>query len=116
MFTYDLAERLKDTSITVNAMHPGGVATRVGMNNSVYSWMRHIGAHLLHRNLISARRAADTVVWLSTSDEIKGVSGKYFYQRKPFSSSQESMNKDAWQKLWNLSLRMTNLVEHKYFS
>jgi NAD(P)-dependent dehydrogenase (short-subunit alcohol dehydrogenase family) len=116
MFTYDLAERLRGTPITVNAVHPGGVATRISMNNSIFSWIRHIGAHMLSRNLISPRRGADTVVWLATANDIQGISGKYFYQRKPIDSSPESKNKEATRQLWNLSLRMTNLAKSKYFS
>ena len=33
MFTYELARRLKDTGVTANALHPGFVATRFGLNN-----------------------------------------------------------------------------------
>lgn len=115
MFTYDLAERLQHTSITVNAAHPGGVATRVNMNNGIIAWMRHIGAHLLHRNLLSPRKGADTVVWLATSDDVQEISGKYFYQRKQFDSSAESKNKEAARQLWDMSLRMTNLEEGSNF-
>jgi len=111
MFTYELAQRLQGTPITVNAMHPGGVATRLGRNNGIHSWMRHIAAQLLHRNLISPRRGADTVVWLAMAPEAQGISGKYFFQRKPIDSSPESYNKEAAKKLWDLSISMSGLGE-----
>ena len=111
MFTYELSERLQQTNITVNAVHPGGVATRLGMNNGLVSWLKHIGSHALKRNLISPRKGADTLVYLSTSPKVSGVSGKYFYLRKPKDSSPESQNKEAAQRLWELSVRMTSLDE-----
>jgi NAD(P)-dependent dehydrogenase (short-subunit alcohol dehydrogenase family) len=113
MFTYELAERLQGLPVTVNAVHPGAVATRINRNNGIVSWMRHIVAHLLHRNLISPRKGADSVVWLATSDEVQGVSGKYFYQRKEIDSSPESKNKKASLQLWDMSLRMTELKEEE---
>ncbi len=111
MFTYELSERIQGTGITANALHPGAVATRLGRNNGLLSWMRHIGIHVLKRNLISPKKGADTAIYLAVSPDVKGVSGKYFDKRKPVDSSPESRNKKAMQHLWELSLQMTSLTE-----
>ncbi|MEZ4510181.1 MAG: SDR family NAD(P)-dependent oxidoreductase [Eubacteriales bacterium] len=33
MTVMKLADQLKDTNVTINAMHPGGVRTNIGSNN-----------------------------------------------------------------------------------
>lgn len=109
MFTYELADRFENTNITSNAVHPGAVATRLGMNNGIYSWLRHIGSHTLKRNLISSQKGADTIVYLALSPELKGITGKYFYERKIIESSIESKNIEARKRLWDMSLKMTGL-------
>ena len=109
MFIYELSERLKETKITSNAVHPGGVATRFGMNNGLFSWAKHIVAHTLKRNLISSKKGSDTVVYLASSNRLKGFNGKYYYCRKPKESSFETRDKHLIQKLWKLSVQMTNL-------
>lgn len=111
MYTYELSGRLKNTNITVNAVHPGGVASRLGMNNGLISWSRHIVSHILHKNLISPKKGADTAIYLATSPDMKGKSGRYYYLREPMESSYESMDKEAWQSLWDLSLKMTSMDE-----
>ncbi len=113
MFTYELSSRLQGTGITANAIHPGAVATRLGRNNGLFSWLRHIGSHTLKRNLISPEKGADTAVYLAVSPEVKGVTGNYFDKRKPVDSSPESRDKKAMQHLWELSLRMTSLTEEE---
>jgi len=109
MFTYELAERLQGTGITANAVHPGAVATRLGRNNGLLSWLRHIGSHVMKRNLISPKKGADTVIYLAVSSDVKGVTGKYFDKRKQVDSSPESKDKKAMQRLWRLSLEKTFL-------
>jgi NAD(P)-dependent dehydrogenase (short-subunit alcohol dehydrogenase family) len=113
MFTYELSERLRETGITANALHPGAVATRLGRNNGLVSWLRHIGSHTLQRNLISPKKGADTAVYLAVSPEVKGVTGKYFDNRKPKESSPESRNREAMQSLWKLSVKMTSLTKEE---
>lgn len=109
MFTYELAKRLRETRVTVNAVHPGGVASRVGMNNGLFSWLRHIAAHTLKRNLISPRKGADTLLYMAASNSVPGISGKYYYLRHPKESSPESRDQQAIDKLWELSVKMTKM-------
>jgi retinol dehydrogenase 14 len=111
LFTYELARRLHGKSITVNAVHPGGVATRVNLNNGIWPWLRHIGSHLLSRNLISPRRGADTIVFLATSPEDQITTGQYWYLRKLLASSPLAQDVGTARKLWQLSMRLTQLDE-----
>jgi len=111
MFAYELARRLRGTGITSNTMDPGGVATNLGRNNGIVSWLRHIGYHTLKRDLILPRKGAETIVYLATSPEVDGISGKYFFRNRMAESSRISHDEDAAKRLWELSLHMTGLDE-----
>jgi NAD(P)-dependent dehydrogenase (short-subunit alcohol dehydrogenase family) len=107
LFTYELSRRLNGSSVTVNAMAPGGVITNFCRNNGWVSWLKHVGAHILARNLIGPKTAAETIVYLATSDEVQSVSGKYFFEKKTITSSLVSYDKDSANKLWEISMELT---------
>lgn len=106
LFTYELARRLEGTSLTVNALHPGIVATRFGHNN------RGLMGRLIRlSNLvaISPERGAQTVIYLAISPAVEGVTGKYFVNKKEVPSSAVSYDRAAAQRLWQVSEAMTSL-------
>jgi NAD(P)-dependent dehydrogenase (short-subunit alcohol dehydrogenase family) len=107
LFTYELTRRLEGTGITVNALHPGGVVTNFCKNNGWISWLKHVTAHTLARDLIGPAEGAKTSVYLATSPEVKGVTGKYFSDQKPVQSSAASYDKEAAKHLWDVSLELT---------
>jgi retinol dehydrogenase 12 len=104
MHAYALARRLQGTNITVNALHPGAVATNFGKNNSGLLWQ--LVFQLFGRFAISPEEGAKTSVYLASSPEVAGVSGKYFYRCKPKSSSPLSYDQQAQERLWALSMEM----------
>ncbi len=108
LFTYELARRLAGTRTTANALHPGGVATCLGKNNGMISWLKHIAYYTMKRRLIFPAKAAEAITYLALSDEVQGVTGKYFYNNKQIQSSDMSYDKEAAQMLWDLSLRLCN--------
>lgn len=109
LFTYELARRLKGTRITVNAVHPGGVITNFCKNNGWVSWAKHVTAHLLARNLVGPTEGAKTSLYLATSPDVEGVSGKYFSNLKAVYSSSASYDENAAKRLWDVSLGLTGL-------
>ena len=109
LFTYELARRLKGTGIIVNAVHPGGVITNFCKNNGWVSWAKHVVAHLLARNLVGPTEGAKTSVYLATSPDVEGVSGRYFSNLKETHSSNASYDEDAARRLWDASLELTGL-------
>ncbi len=111
LFTYELAERLKDKKISVNAMEPGGVLTNLGKNNGLIPWLKHILYYVSKRSLITPRKGAETIIYLADSCETEGTSGRYFYKKKVIQSSPETYDKEAATKLWDLSLRLCNIKD-----
>ncbi len=113
LFTYALVQKLENSKITVNALHPGGVASNFGRNDGLISWIKRIGYYLLKRKLLSPKQGAATSIYLASSPEVEGVTGKYFYLKKENKSSPESYDEEAAKKLWDLSLKICGMEDQK---
>lgn len=108
LFTYELARRLGDSGVTANVLHPGFVATNFGMSNGgIFKPL----FRLFQLGAISPEQGAQTMLYLATSPEVVGVSGKYFDRCKPVRSSPASHNHEAARELWDASLEMTGLAK-----
>ena len=105
-FTYELARRLEGTGVTVNAMHPGFVRTNMAANNG---WLVRFFLPFIHRNSLTPEQGADTIVYLASSPDVEGLSGKYFVRRREVNSDPASHNETAARKLWQVSEQMTGL-------
>jgi NAD(P)-dependent dehydrogenase (short-subunit alcohol dehydrogenase family) len=111
LFTLELARRLEGTGITVNALEPGGVISGFCRNNGWINWAKHVAAHIIMGNLTGPREGARTSVYLATSPEVEGISGKYFSGMKAVPSSRASNDVEAAKRLWQVSLEMTGLKD-----
>jgi len=107
LFTYELDRKLEDTDVTVNALHPGMVDTSIGNTNS--NGIVSLGWSFMRLFSIPIEKGAATSVYLATAEEVKNVSGKYFYKCKTKKSSRASYDKEAALKLWNVSKQLTGL-------
>jgi NAD(P)-dependent dehydrogenase (short-subunit alcohol dehydrogenase family) len=107
LFTYELARRLTGTGVTVNAVHPGAVATRLGHNNGRIAALL---ARVLAPVLRSPAKGAEASLYAAVAPGLDGVSGKYFVNCKERRSSKESYDTEAARRLWELSARMTGLA------
>ena len=106
LFTYELARRLAGTGVTVNAVHPGAVATNLASNNGglISAAWKVAGTFMK-----SAERGARTQIYLASSPEVEGVTGKYFIDSKEARSSAESHDANIARRLWDVSAKMTGL-------
>jgi retinol dehydrogenase 12 len=101
MFGYELARRLAGTGITVNTLHPGFVATGFAKNNG---GLIAFGVGVLLRPVeISPAKGAETPIYLATSPEVAGVTGKYFSKCRAVSSTKESYVEADQARLWAMS-------------
>ena len=104
MFTYQLAS-MQD-KVSVNALHPGFVDTNIaGNEGNLIKYIVKFGAKMFARTVDNG---ADSSIYLSTSDEVKGVSGKYFFKCRDIRSSRSSYVKEDWQKVWDLCSEYKN--------
>ena len=98
MFTYRLAQI--QNKVTANCLHPGFVNTNIGGNegNTIKRIVK-FGSNLFARTV---EDGADSSIYLSTSDDIQNISGKYFFKCKEIKSSKESYKQAQWDQLWNV--------------
>jgi len=106
MFTYELAERLNGTGVSANCLHPGSVGTNFGQNNRgpMALFFRTFKPFMR-----SPEQGADTLVWLASSPEVEGVSGKYYSDRKEIEAKKVAYDRAARRRLWEISEELTGL-------
>src|SRR2546425_8338226 len=76
LFTYELARRLQGTGVTANCLHPGFVATHFGQRDL---WpIARTAAKLVLFFGISPEEGAKTSIYLASSPDVEGITGKYF--------------------------------------
>ncbi len=108
MFTYELARRLDGTGVTANCLHPGGVATNFASSAAPFM---NVIMKLSKPFLISAEKGAKTSVYLASSPDVEGVTGKYFDNCHAIRSSRRSYDVDAQKKLWEVSEKLTGIAK-----
>jgi NAD(P)-dependent dehydrogenase (short-subunit alcohol dehydrogenase family) len=102
LFTNELAKRLIGTHVTVNSLHPGFVKTSIGNKGTqwyaglLWSLATNIGA-------ISMADGAKTSIYLASSEEVKGVSGKYFDKCKQKTAVALAYDASLQSELWCVS-------------
>lgn len=106
-FTYELARRLSNRSVTVNAMNPGLVATNVG--NSAGGFTAVVKDIVDKIGAITPEEGARTIIYLASSPDVAGVSGRYFVKEKSIPSSKITYDLEFCQKLWQISEELTGL-------
>ena len=105
LFTYELAQRLEGTGVTVNALHPGLVRTNIARNNGL---LGHFVNYFIGARGISPEKGADTLIHLASSPEVEGVSGKYFVEHRAVPSSALSYDTSLAAGLWEMSERLAS--------
>ena len=108
LFTRKLSEVLINDNITVNCLHPGVVATGFASQND--SKIQKLLFKLSKPFMRSSNKGAETSIYLSSSDEVSDVSGKYFYNSKISKISSGASSKEDAEKLWEISMELTGLI------
>jgi len=97
LFTRMLAQKLEGTGLTVNALMPGFISTELFRNIPAFlRWIIPIFAK-------TPKQGAQTTLYLTSSEDVKNITGEYFKDRKRGSSSYASKSVEAAQRLWEVS-------------
>jgi NAD(P)-dependent dehydrogenase (short-subunit alcohol dehydrogenase family) len=106
LFSNELARRLAGSGVTSNSLHPGAVATNFGSGSSGFF---SLIIRLARPFFISPEQGAQTSIYLASDPAVEGVTGKYYVNKKPQSSSTESNNADIQRLLWEESAKLVKL-------
>ena len=113
LFTYELARRLTESSVTLkhplvtaNAVHPGLVATNFGLSDSL---IMRAAAPFMRLMSSKPEEGADTVVYLAISSEVEGTTGQYFTKRQAIRSSPATYDVALARRLWYFCAEMTGI-------
>ena len=107
LFTAELARRLEGTGVTANCLHPGVVGSDFGRRAG---GLFGLGWRIIRPFALSPERGARTSIYLATSPEVAGVTGRYFFRSRPAQPSSLARDADLARRLWDASERMTGLA------
>lgn len=100
LFTKALARRLEGTGVTVNAVHPGVVATEL-----IRDYPR-ILVKLFHLFLLTPEKGAACSLHVAAAPELAGVTGEYFEKSKIKLASKDARDEAAQERLWELTEKL----------
>ncbi len=98
LFAVELAEKMKGTRLTSNALHPGVITTKL-----LEAGFAMKGASLVE--------GAETSVYLASSPEVAGVSGKYFVKKRPQPYNPIADNSEIRKRFWEHSCRLVGITD-----
>jgi NAD(P)-dependent dehydrogenase (short-subunit alcohol dehydrogenase family) len=110
LFAYALNRKLEGTGVISNAVHPGVVVTGFTQNNGLLYQVVAPIRRLFNRN--TALDGAMPSIYLASSPEAKGITGKYYgppHKEEP--SKDITHDIETQDRLWALSEQMTGLVQ-----
>lgn len=107
MQTYEMARYLKDTGVSVNVVLPGFVATNLGRNTG--SRMSKIMFGMMKPFQLSPKEGAETSVYVASSPDIEGVTGKCFEKKAETETSEISYDVQLQKQLWNHTINLLGL-------
>jgi NAD(P)-dependent dehydrogenase (short-subunit alcohol dehydrogenase family) len=108
LFTYELARRLEGTGVTANVLHPGVVNTAFGAEDPGVIFKLLVP--FMRPFMKTPARGAATSIFLASSPEVEGVSGQYFANSSPRTSSKASYDRAAATRLWDVSAALCGLA------
>src|SRR5262245_6356809 len=104
LFTYELARRLNGSAVTANCLHPGVIASNFGNAGPLAI---RLGMRVGRFFMKGSARGAETSIYLASSPEVEGVSGRYFVNRRQTRSSDVSYDQSVAAQLWKVSEELT---------
>jgi NAD(P)-dependent dehydrogenase (short-subunit alcohol dehydrogenase family) len=97
MFTFELAERLPDARVMVNALHPATLMDTKMVRES------------FGRSMTSVREGVEATIRLIGSPELEGVTGRFFDGHREARAHDQAYDREARRRLWELSERLCGL-------
>ena len=107
MFTYELARRLDGSGVTATVLHPGMTNTSFSAEDPSRVFAPLVA--VMRPFMRKPAKGAETPVYLASSPDVEGVTGKYFANQKPKESSKSSYDRATTARLWDVSAGLVGL-------
>src|SRR5690554_4786087 len=104
---WEIHEQLKDTGVTINAMHPGDVKTNIGQNNGLF--YRLFSKYFISLLLKDPKISGEAIYYLVADHTMKDVSGKFFHLTIEETPAKHALDKDNQKKIFTISKGLTGL-------
>ena len=108
MFTYELARRLEGTGVTATALHPGVVRTNFGAEDQAAHFA--ILIRVARPFMKTPAHGAVTPIYLASSPQVEGITGRYFANRKPRTPGKAAYDTAAAARLWQASADLAGMT------
>ncbi len=106
--TWEFADRLQGSGVTINAMHPGDVKTNIGNNNGpLYRWYLH---HIVWPTLKDAAISGEALYYLAAAPELTEVTGRFFYLTIEEKPAAHALDRAKGKQVWDRSMQLTGLT------
>ncbi|XP_028989939.1 retinol dehydrogenase 13-like [Betta splendens] len=118
LFTRELAKRLQGTGVTVNAVHPGVVATELGRHTGLHQspFSSSVLSPVFSILVKNPELGAQPVVYLAVSEDMEGVTGQYYDVMTEKEPAPQALDEEAARRLWEVSSQLVGLEEEGRYS
>jgi len=106
LFTRELARRLEQTGVTVNALHPGAVATGIWAKAAAPWYVRAPIAVAKVLFMRTPSQGGDRIVYLATSPDVEGLTGGYYDKDRLTLPSTLALDQALARRLWDESAKL----------
>jgi len=111
---WELADRLKGSGVTINAVHPGAVKTNIGMNNGMlFQWYQRL---LIWWMLKDPVISGSAIYYLAAAPEMAGVSGRYFNLTIDEKPAPHALDRVAGKQVWSISRELVGLSQLEFLT
>jgi NAD(P)-dependent dehydrogenase (short-subunit alcohol dehydrogenase family) len=104
---WEMADQLKNSGVTINAMHPGDVKTSIGSNNG---WLYRMFSKLVIQPMLKDPKiSGEAIYYLVADPQMENVSGKFFHLTLEEKPAQHALDRTLGKQVYDLSMELTGL-------
>lgn len=109
MYTFDLAERLKGSGVTVNCVRVGNVAIPDTRLDHLPKWLLKI-YEMKRKFALTPEKMAETYTWLAADPSLKDVTGGYWdAPETPVKANKNAYNRETQKRLWDATQQLASI-------